>query len=89
MQARRVNAILESMQCSVWPYMRKVKSFSMDGEDWPGREAGGMNLLYRVSMATDSITHTVKNVWLTRCGRTRRFTTVDQAARISDRGLLY
>lgn len=53
------------------------------------REAGGMNLLYRVSMATDSITHTVKNVWLTRCGRTRRFTTVDQAARSSDWGLLY
>lgn len=41
MQARRVNAILESMQCSVWPYMRKVKSFSVDGEDWPGRERQG------------------------------------------------
>lgn len=81
MQARIVNAILESMQCSIWPYMRKVKSFSVDGQRRTGRgERGGevnQVSVNQVSIATESITHTVKNLGLTISWKTRRFTTVE------------
>lgn len=80
MQARRVNAILESMQCSVWPYMRKVKSFSVDGERRTGRgERGGGESGFGESGFHGYQKHhshsqelMVDNTW-----RTIRFTTVE------------